>query len=64
MGYVASPPTIVYEFMDEGSLHDHLHGQVGTFNHDKSACIYVGCTCQNYFDNIIENNISELEREE
>ena len=36
MGYVTSPPTIVYEFMDEGSLYDHLHGQVG-----ENTCILV-----------------------
>ncbi len=28
MGYVPSPHTIIYEFLEEGSLHDHLHDQV------------------------------------
>ncbi len=30
LGYCSLPSVIVYEFMGEGSLYDHLHGKVST----------------------------------
>ena len=30
MGYCATPPALVYEFMENGSLHSYLHGKVLT----------------------------------